>query len=105
MNNIYVEWYLGSRYTYHEDTGCGRILFIFNGEPLPEVRELMASNGFSYDSDRSGAEGGVVYGRKLTANAMRASWRAKAEMDELAFSGRRKSSRGGSQGGGVNGNR
>ena len=65
-------------YTYREDTEENRVMFVFDGKPVENIRQLLKSHGFKWSPSRG------AWVRQLTANAIYAVHELKRPMATLS---------------------
>ena len=65
-------------YTYREDTEENRVMFIFDGKPDEDVRQILKSHGFKWSPRRS------AWVRQLTGNALFSARLVKETLAKLA---------------------
>lgn len=65
-------------YTYREDTEENRVMFIFDGKPAENIRQLLKLHGFKWSPSRG------AWVRQITANAMYAARDLKRRLAALS---------------------
>lgn len=67
----------GSGYTYREDAEENRVMFMFDGKPADEVREVLKRHAFKWSPSRS------AWVRQLSAAGIYAGQQVRAALDKL----------------------
>lgn len=67
----------GDGYTYREDTGENRVMFIFDEKPVAEVRKVLKAHAFKFSPSRDGA-----WVRQLTNAGIFAGKRVRETLDK-----------------------
>lgn len=67
----------GKGYTYREDTAENRIMFIFDGKPVPAIRELLHDAAFRWSPSRG------AWVRQLNNRALWMAVHPRKQLDEL----------------------
>ena len=65
-------------YTYREDPEENRVMFIFDGKPAENVRQLLKSHGFKWSPTRG------AWVRQITGNALFAARCVRQGLAELS---------------------